>query len=170
MLLNKSNNVKCLLCRFLQDRFRTPAGRRIVFLNIDTTNVSVDQSEDALAQMRTYSGKREYRHCLLFSNITCARGSLVAITPGPNISCTPRGGDGTSLGVQFNISRVQGLTGFARLLAGSQNTGVGLVVDRGYLFDAPNVDTGDNPSVVEFCEENDVLLLYRSMVGEQCFR
>ena len=46
------------ISRYIQQRVRTRAGRPICFLCIDTTHVSVDQSEDAYAQMQTYSGKR----------------------------------------------------------------------------------------------------------------
>ena len=137
---------------------------------MDATHLSFDKSEDPEVNRNTYSGKREYRHCVLFNLITCPLGSIVAVTPGPNISCTPRGGDGTSFGVQVTISRLQNLTGFVTLLAGSPELGTCLVVDRGYVVIPHNVNIGDNPTFLQFCEENDVLPLFRSNVGEQCFR
>ena len=96
-------------------------------MNIDTTNVAVDQSSDAFAQMQTYSGQRGKGHCYLFSNVTDNVGAIVAVTPGPNISCTPRGGDGVSLGVQLGLANQSeqnsSVVGFAALLRGSQSIG-----------------------------------------------
>ena len=103
----------------------------------------------------------------MMSNITCPAGSLVAVTPGPNISCTPRGGDGTSLGVQLGLAnaRVQDF-GFSRLLKGTDNVGVALNYDRGYLFNPPNVNRGSNPTMTEFCADNNILTLSRVKQGE----
>ena len=119
--------------------------------------------------MQTYSGKREKGQCVLFSNVTCPKGTLVAVTPGPNISCTPRGGDGTSLGLQFDLARNQ-QDGFTRLFRGTADTGTSLNFDRGYIYQAHNVNTGNNPTMLEFCLQNDVLPLFRTIVGDQCFR
>ena len=108
-------------CRWVQDRLRTPNGRRIVLANIDTTHVRVDKSTDAFVQQQTYSGARGYKHCVYFSNITASNGEILAVTPGPNIACTPRGGDGVSLGVQLGLAQQQEsdtgtASGFTRLL------------------------------------------------------
>ena len=153
----------------MQERLRTPDGRPVVLLNIDTTSIKVDQSKDAMAQFQTYSGERGKGHCLLFSNVTCPAGSLVLVTPGPNISCTPRGGDGTSLGVQFELARGQNV-GLPRILRGTDNIGAAINFDRGYLFNPPNVNTGSNPTMTEFCQDNNVLALCRVRPGEQSFR
>jgi hypothetical protein len=65
-----------------------------------------------MAQMQTFSGDRGKGHCYLFSNITCSSGSILAVTPGPNISCPPRGGDGVSFGVHLGLSEeTERLTG-----------------------------------------------------------
>ena len=156
-------------CRYVQDRLRTPAGRLVTLVNIDTTSIQVDQSQDAFCQMQTYSGERRKGHCLLMSNITDPAGGLVAVTPGPNIACTPRGGDGTSLGVQLALARGQN-SGFTRILRGTENIGTAFNFDRGYLFNPPNVNTGTNPTLTDFCRDNDILTLSRVKTGEQCFR
>ena len=148
-------------------RLRTPAGRPVTILNLDCTKISVQQTEDAFAQFQTYSGERGDGHCLLFSNITDSAGALVAVTPGPNISCTPRGGDGTSMGVQLALA---GNSGFVQLIRGTPRVGVALIHDRGYLHDAPNVNRGSNPTLSEWCEANDVLNLSRVKAGEKCLR
>ena len=153
----------------MQDKLETPDGRPVVLLNIDTTAIKVDQSSDAFAQMDTYSGERGSGHCLLFSNITCSHGSLVCISPSPNISCTPRGGDGTSLGIHLARAR-ENNEGFTRVLCGTPNIGVGVVHDRGYQYDPPNVNRGTNPNLAEFCEDNNILKLTRVKAGEKCFR
>ena len=88
----------------MQERLRTPNNRPVVLANIDATDIKVDKSLDAFAQMQTFSGARGKGHCYMFSNITCSAGSVLAVTPGPNISCPPRGGDGLSLGVQLGLA------------------------------------------------------------------
>ena len=153
----------------VQERLSTPDGRPVCLLNIDTTHIQVDQSKDAMAQMQTYSGEREKGHCLLIGNVTDTAGSLVLVQPGPNISCTPRGGDGTSLGLQFELGRGQN-AGLPRLLRGTDNVGVAINFDRGYLFNPPNVNTGTNETMTEFCQNNNVLTLSRVRPGEQSFR
>ena len=90
--------------RFIQDRLRTPNGRETVVVNIDTTDIKVEKSSDAYAQMQTFSGDRGKGHAVFFSNITCPAGSILAVTPGPNIACPPRGGDGVSLGVHLGAA------------------------------------------------------------------
>ena len=159
--------------RYIQQKLRTPSGRPIVLLNIDATDIKVEKSADAFLQMSTYSGERNKGHCLLFSNVTDSSGSIVAVTPGPNISCTPRGGDGVSLGVHMaraeEIARTTGTrTGFDKLLRGTLRLGVGLVMDRGYVY-RPNVNTGSNPSVLEYCQNNDILSIFRPNRGEPVF-
>ena len=155
--------------RYIQSKLRTPDGRPVVILNIDTTDLCVDQAQDAFSQMRTYSGSRGKQHCLLFSTITDTQGAVVCTTPGPNISCTPRGGDGTSLGVQFGLVRDPD-NGFTTLLRGTEDIGTCLNMDRGYLFIAHNVNLGDYPSVLQFCQENNILPIYRTILGEYSFR
>ena len=141
-------------------------------LNIDTTAISVDQSQDAFAQMQTHSGERAKGHCVMMSNITDAAGGLVAVSPGPNISCTPRGGDGTSLGLQLGLANARGDQdfGFSELLKGTSSVGMALNFDRGYLFNPTNVNQGTNPILTEFCADNNILTLSRVKQGEQCFR
>ena len=128
---------------------------------------------DAFAQMQTFSGDRNKGHCYLLSNVTDSSGYILAVTPGPNISCPPRGGDGVSLGVHLGQAeedeRVTGVpSGFTNLLRGTQNIGVGLDFDRGYVYQ-PNVNRGSNPSLLEFCQRNNVLPLYRAKTGEMAF-
>ena len=41
------------------------------------------------------------------SNITDSSGVILAVTPGPNIACSPRGGDGVSLGVHLAAHQEQ---------------------------------------------------------------
>ena len=146
--------------------------REVAILSIDTTDVKVDQSSDAFAQMQTYSGDRGKGHCYLFSNVTDNFGSIVAVTPGPNISCTPRGGDGISFGVQLGLaedrSRNSGSAGFAVLLNGTATIGVALNADRGYIYQ-PNVNRGSNPTYLEYCNANDILPLYRPQLGQYAF-
>ena len=82
---------------------------------------------DAFAQMQTFSGDRGKEHCVLF---TCSSGSIIAVSPGPNISCPPRGGDGLSLGVQLGLAEEnEMLTGVpswcSRLFDGTEELGVG---------------------------------------------
>ena len=126
-----------------------------------------------MAQMQTFSGDRGKGHCYLFSNITCSSGSILAVTPGPNISCPPRGGDGVSLGVQHGLAaeseRTTGVpTGHTRFCRGTPNIGVGLVVDKGYIHQ-PNVNTGSNPTLLEYCQTNNILPLYRANTGDMAF-
>ena len=58
--------------------------------------------------------------------------------------------------------------GFSKLLRGTENIGTGVVADRGYIYRA-RVNTGDNPSFLEYCEANDILPLYRPNTGEMAF-
>ena len=58
--------------------------------------------------------------------------------------------------------------GFSRLIIGTPEIGVGLVSDRGYIH-RPRVNTGNNPTLLEYCEENDILALYRPNTGEMAF-
>ena len=51
---------------------------------------------------------------------------------------------------------------------GTENLGTGLDHDRGYLYQ-PNVNTGNNPSLLQYCEDNDILPLYRASTGEMAF-
>ena len=101
-------------------------------MNVDTTDIQVDKSSDGFAQQQTFSGDRGKGHCYLFSNVTCSSGSILAVTPGPNVSCSPRGGDGVSLGVHLTRA----------------------------------VNTGSNPTLLEYCERHDILAHYKPMVGE----
>ena len=126
-----------------------------------------------MAQKQSYSGDRGKGHCYLFSNVTSSDGSILLVTPGPNISCPPRGGDGISLGVQHGLAeqneRLTGIpSGHTRLLRGTPNIGTGIVFDRGYKHQ-PNVDRQGNPTLIEFCRDNDVLPLYRANNGEMAF-
>ena len=141
--------------------------------NIDTTDIKVDKSLDAFAQMQTFSGDRQKGHCYLFSNITCSLGSILAVSPGPQISCPPRGGDGVSLGVQLGQAeqrqQLSGVSeGFTKLLQGTPNLGVGLDFDNGYVYQ-PNVNQGTNPSLLDYCQQNDILPLFRTKVGRFAF-
>ena len=121
--------------------------------------------------MQTYSGKREKGHCVLVSNLTDPAGRLIAVTPGPGISCTPRGGDGTSLGIHLSAGVSEGNgSGLNKILIGTASIGVCLNMDRGYVVKPTNVDTGSNLSVLEFCHSHDILTLYRFLQGEQYFR
>ena len=160
-------------CRSLQEHLRTPNGRPLALLNIDTTDIMVDKTSDAFAQMQTYSGDRGKKHCLFFSNLTDSLGRIIAVTPGPNIACTPRGGDGVSLGVHLGQAQAtQRTTGqtpaCTRLLGGTPRIGVGLDFDRGYKF-LDRVNTGNNPNLIEVCADLDILPLYRTAVGEMAF-
>ena len=133
----------------------------------------MDKSQDAFLQMQTYSGDRGKGHAVFFSNITCPMGSLLAVTPGPNIACPPRGGDGVSLGVHLGTAETQYLntgfsTGFAKLLKGTRNLGVAVAVDRGYVY-RPNVNIGTNPTFQQYCEDNDILLIFRCNPGDMAF-
>ena len=76
-------------------------------MNIDTTDIQVDKSMDAYAQQQTYSGDRGKKHCVFFSNITDSAGAILAVSPGPAIACSPRGGDGVSLGVHLGQDQEQ---------------------------------------------------------------
>ena len=154
-------------------KLRTDKGRQVCLMNIDATDVKVDKSMDAFAQMQSFSGDRQKGHCYLFSNVTCSKGSILAVTPGPNVACSPRGGDGVSLGVHLGIAQQRDPlrdplldpdTGLPRLLGGSQNIGVGLVFDQGYVYQ-PNVNRGSNPTLLEYCEDNDILPIYRVKPG-----
>lgn len=158
----------------MQERLRTPNERPVVLVNLDTTDVKIDKSQDAFFQMQTYSGDRGKGHAVFFSNITCPMGSVLAVTPGPNIACPPRGGDGVSIGVHLGSAEAQSrnegnVTGFAKLLRGTQARGVAVVVDRGYIYE-PNVNVGNNPTFQAYCQDNDILLIYRSKPGEMAFR
>jgi hypothetical protein len=156
--------------RFIQERLRTPNGREVVFANVDTTDIKVDRSSDAYAQMQTFSGDRQKGHCVFFCNITDASGAILAITPGPNVACPPRGGDGVSMGVHLGVAQEQqrltgSSPGFSKLLEGSRNIGVCLDFDRGYVYQ-PRVNTGSHPTLLEYCQQNDILPLYRAQTGE----
>ena len=95
-----------------------------MLVNLDTTDIKVDKSTDANFQMQTYSGDRGKGHALFFSNMTCPSGSILAVTPGPNIACPPRGGDGISLGVHLGMAESTGSSsGFTKLLRGTNNIG-----------------------------------------------
>ena len=129
--------------------------------NTDTTLIQVEESQDAFEQM-TFGGQLGKGHCLLISNITCPTGRLLVVTPGPSISCTPRGGDGTSLGVQLSLAQNQ-RTGFTRLFRGTPNIGTSPNFDRGYVNEPGNVDRGSNPTMLEFGETYNLCLLFREM-------
>ena len=43
-----------------------------------------------------------------------------------------------------------------------------MVSDRGYIYE-PRVNTGGNPSFLEYCADNDILNLYRPSTGEMAF-
>ena len=60
------------------------------------------------------------------------------MTPGANISCTPRGGDGTSLGVQLGLASEHD-DGLPAPLRGTDEMGICLNFDHGYLF-TPHTD------------------------------
>ena len=167
------SNIVELSYRLVQEKLRTPNGRPLALLNIDTTDITVDKSSDAFAQMQTHSGDRGKKHCVFFSNLTDSCGRIIAVTPGPNIACTPRGGDGVSLGVHLGqAEETQRTTGrtpaCTRLLGGTPNIGVGLDFDRGYKYQ-PNINTHGNPTLLEFCAAHDILPLYRTAVGEMAF-
>ena len=158
----------------MQDRLKTPNGRPVVLVNIDTTDIKVEKSADAFAQMQTFSGDRGKGHCLLFSNLTCPAGTVLAVSPGPNISCPPRGGDGVSLGVQLRLAEErEQLTrtkmGFTKLLQGTPNIGTAADVDRGYTYVPHNVNTRSNPTFPEYCAAKDILLLTRVKTGDSAF-
>ena len=158
---------------YVQERLRTPNGRPVVLLNIDTTDIQVDKSTDGLAQQQTFSGDRNKGHCYLMSNITDASGQILAVTPGPNVSCSPRGGDGVSIGVHLgqaerNARRTGVHTGFTKMMNGTSNIGTAMVFDKGYVYQ-PRVNTGSNPTLIEYCHRNDILPLYRSETGGMAF-
>ena len=139
-------------------------------MNVDTTDIQVDKSSDGFAQQQTFSGDRGKGHCYLFSNVTCSSGSILAVTPGPNVSCSPRGGDGVSLGVHLARAEEEAAEtgvpdGMTNLMDGVEDLGVAMVADRGYIY-RPRVNTGSNPTLLEYCERHDILALYKPMVGE----
>ena len=141
-----------------------------MLVNIDTTHIPVDKSSDAYAQQQTFSGDRGKGHCVFFSNMTCSSGSILAVSPGPNIACPPRGGDGVSLGIHLAADQTEreatGVSqGLPKLGQGTDEIGIGLVCDRGYIF-RPRVNIGSNQTVLEYCEQNDILPLYRPKRGE----
>ena len=118
-------------CRLVQDHLRTPAGRPVVLVNMDATDIKIDKTSDAFCQMQTYSADRGKGHCVLFSNLTCPAGTVLAVSPGPNISCPPRGGENVSIGVQLRMAEereAQSNTcqGFTKLLKGTHNIGTAL--------------------------------------------
>ena len=155
----------------IQDRFRTPDGRECVAINYDTTRFSSPNSLDAFHQMDHYSGGRDKGHCVLGGALTCAAGTAVAVTPGFKISATPRGGDGIAMGVELGIAdEAIERSGFTRLLRGTPNIGVLLVFDRGFVYIPRNVNTGTNPTPVEWCRQNNVQTLWRFKTGEKAFR
>ena len=148
-------------------------------MNIDTTDIKVDKSTDAFAQMATYSGDRGKGHCILMSNLTCPAGTVLAVSPANN-SCSPRCGDNVSLGVQLRLAnerqqQTNTTQGFTKLLKGtapsqlSPGLGVAANVDRGYTYTPHNVNTQSNPSFPDYCAQNDILLLTRYRDGECAF-
>ena len=155
----------------LQDRFRTPDGRRCVPINYDTTHFSAPNSLDAFNQMDLYSGDRGKGHCVLGGAITCPAGTVIAVTPGFKISATPRGGDGIALGEELSRSDATNqVVGFPRLFEGSSRTGALLVFDRGFVYIPRNINTGNNPTPVAWCQQHNVQTLWRFKVGEKAFR
>lgn len=107
------------------------------------------------------------------SNITDASGQILAVTPGPNVSCSPRGGDGVSIGVHLgqaerNARRTGVHTGFTKMMNGTSNIRTAMVFDKGYVYQ-PRVNTGSNPTLIEYCHRNDILPLYRSETGGMAF-
>ena len=76
--LTNLRNIQSEGIQYIQNRLRTPNGKPVTMLNIDATHVNVDKSLDAYAQMQSYSGRSQKGHCLLFSNITCPMGTVVA--------------------------------------------------------------------------------------------
>lgn len=145
-----------------------------MLVNLDATDIKVDKTTDAFGQMQTFSGDRGKGHCLMFSNLTCPAGSVLAVSPGPSISCPPRGGEAVSIGVQLQMSEAREqqtntTQGFTKLLKGTGNLGTAIDVDRGYVYEPRNVNTRGNPSFVEYCDQNDILLLTRVRTGESAF-
>ena len=101
--------------------------------------------------------------------LTDTAGSVIAVRPAPHISITPRGGDGVSLGAQLGVAdRDCHDTGFTRLLCGTTNIGVGLCVDRGYPFKS-SVNTGNNPTVIDWTDRNNVLMFWPFKANERAF-
>ena len=155
----------------IQDRFRTPDGRQCVAINYDTTHFASPNSLDAFQQMDMYSGDRGKGHCVLGGALTCAAGTVVALTPGFKISATPRGGDGIALGEELNrADQSVDIIGFTRLLRGTRNIGVLLVFDRGFVYIPRNVQTRTNLTPVDWCIQNDVQTLWRFKAGEKAFQ
>ena len=90
---------------------------------------------------------------------------------------TPSGGDGLAVGEQLTMEQRLDLRGgFTRLLKGTEpdpvigleGVGVTLTTDRGYIF-IPNNMEGDNVNFMEYCEEEDILMLHPFKAGEGAF-
>ena len=101
--------------------------------------------------------------------LTAPSGDVVGMRPGPHASTTPRTGDSIVLGSQLQqADNSANNIGFTRLLKGSSSTALALFVDWGYIYH-PNVNTCSNPTPLEWCDKNDVLMIWPFKIGERAF-
>ena len=81
------------------------------------------------------------------------------------MAATPRGGDQVSL-----VTQLEGLSpdiGIKRLLRGTRDIGVALVMDRGYIYMPPILGSDGQPlrALKEICDELGTVRLWRVIEG-----
>ena len=156
------------------ETLRTDDGRDVMVVNEDPTYLTSPTSNDPKYQQDIYSGKRGKGHCQLAGALVCPIGSILAIRPGPHISATPRGGENVSLGASLGQLDCHGLfTGYPRLLRGTPKIGTVLNTDRGFhvvpyrLNRTNDSNRAQDPTTLEWCDQNNVHKMWRFRVGER---
>ena len=139
---------------------RSTDGRRILPLADDTTYLKVTKGGDSHWQQDCYSGRLNKGHIIRVGTITSPDGRPIAARPGPQIGCTPRGGDELSLARQLDQSSRDGTfgSGFTSLFVGGRDWTMGYNVDLGYRKKRFNLG-GSIDTVDEVCARYGVPIL-----------
>ena len=113
---------------------RSPDGRRVVPIADDTTYLPVTKGNDTHWQQDAYSGRLNKGHVIKVGTWTAPDGRPIASRPGPQIGCTPRGGDELSAARQLDQWTRSGQfgEGFTSLIVGGRNWTMAYNVDMGF--------------------------------------
>ena len=73
-----------------------------------------------LLQKSCWSGDRGKGNCVLFSTVATTNGTVLAVQPGPQISASPRGGDGLAMGAMLDVAEAdEHQTGWTKMFLGT---------------------------------------------------
>ena len=115
---------------------RSPDGRMVVPIADDTTYLPVTKGNDTHWQQDAYSGRLNKGHVIKVGTWTAPDGRPIASRPGPQIGCTPRGGDELSAARQLDQWARSGQFGeaFTSLFVGGRNWTMAYNVDLGFRY------------------------------------